>query len=155
MAESNLTIEKATHIALAKETAVQNAKTLRSSLSKGNESGPTRSSASLHKVHQNSQGSKSNGKTSKSLGSAVDGISCYWCEQKSHKATQCQHKENICYYYNKVGHLKSVCQELKQAEKSAGTSLVKQVVVTASEPTESEYPLFKIGNCIAHPLQWK
>ena len=152
LAESNLTLEKATNIALAMETAVQNAEALRSPLSKGSESVPTKSSASLHKVHHTSNGSKSKGKISKSLGSASEGISCYRCGQKSHKANQCPHKETTCHYCNKVGHLKKVCRKLRQAEKMAGASTVKQVDATASQSTESEYRLFQIGKSHHTPI---
>ena len=105
LAESNLTPEKATNIALAMETAVRNAETLRSPVGKGSDSGLARSSESLHKVHKNPPGAMSKGKTRRLMGSVTEGISCYWCGQKSHEANLCPHKETTCYYCHKVGHL--------------------------------------------------
>ena len=71
---------------------------------------------------------------------------------KSHKANLCLHKETTCHYCHKVGHLKKVCRKLKQVEKAAGPSLVKQVEVTSPEPLESEYPLFQIGKLHSTPI---
>ena len=152
LAESNLTLEKATNIALAMETAVRNAETLRSPVGKGSDSGLGRSSESLHKVHKTPPGAILKGKTRRLMGSATEGISCYRCGQKSDKANLCPHKETTCHYCHKVGHLKKVCRKLKQVEKAAGPSLVKQVEVTSQEPPESEYPLFQIGKSRSTPI---
>ena len=144
LAEERLTLQKATSIALAMETAARNAEPLQNPGSKG--------------VDTNTTSPMVNMLQSAGKASTAEADSCYRCGQKTHKATNCPFKEAKCHYCGKVGHIKRVCRQWR-SDKTRGTNGQAKVKQVVSEPLaqevaenpEQDYHLFNVQRVYPAP----
>ena len=123
LAESKLTLKKATELALGMEAAVKNAQTLQST--------PLRAitqDESLHKVQSGQR--KKVQKTSQAL--------CYRCGVTGHMAQACRHKSSKCHSCGKVGHLQKACRS--KPKKNA----IQQGIHAVESCMTEEYQLYPI-----------
>ena len=131
LAESKLTLKKATELALGMEAAVKNAQTLQST--------PSRAIAqdeSLHKVQSGHR--KKVQKTSQAV--------CYRCGVTGHMAQACRHKSSKCHSCGKVGHLQKVCRSKPKKDAiQQGSKAARQQGINAVESCMTEeYQLYPI-----------
>ena len=123
LAESKLTLKKATELALGMEAAVKNAQTLQST--------PSRAIAqdeSLHKVQ---------GGHRKKVQKASQPV-CYQCGVTGHVAQVCKHKSSKCHSCGKVGHLQKVCRSKPKKD------IVQQGIHAVESHLTEEYQLYPI-----------
>ena len=92
LAESQLSLKRATELALGMEAAVKNSQTLQPNAS-------TPRDENVHKVQ-----TPSRNRAQKSA------QACYRCGKTGHMASACRHKTTKCHFCGKIGHLQSVCR---------------------------------------------
>ena len=150
LAEARLTLKKATELALAMETAEENAETLQSTSSRNELKQP------VLRMQSNPRGG----------GHSVNnaGGVCYRCGQKSHKAPKCPYRESKCHNCGKVGHLKKVCRQSYKPEKSTirnkgrvnvmqGEAREQYEQKQPSDNSQPEYQLFTVTSSPNSPLK--
>ena len=86
---------------------------------------------------------------------------CYRCGRTNHDPKDCRHRESVCHFYNK-GHITPACRgrQSKNGHKSMQKtfrgkrqpSQQTSYVATDGGKSETELPLFMVGNSASKPL---
>ena len=126
LAETKLSLQKATEIALGMEAAAKNVQTLQPTTPKGNAQ-----DESLLKVQT---GFRKNFK--KQIPKSTQ--ACYRCGAAGHTAQACKHKSTKCHACGKLGHLQKVCRSKPKKDNSQHQG------VHTVETEALEYQLYRI-----------
>ena len=127
LAESDLTLKKATDLALGMEAAVKNAQAIQSS---SIESKSSPKEGSLNKVR--SAFPRKGGKGSQE---------CYGCGNMGHTGAACKHRSTECHSCGKLGHLSKMCHSKK---KKTNNSRPQKVIHTVGTDLTDDYQLYRI-----------
>ena len=141
LAESDLTLKKATDLALGMEAAVKNAQAIQSS---STESKPSPQEGSLNKVR--SAFPQKGGKGSQE---------CYRCGNMGHTGAACKHRSTECHSCGKLGHLSKMCHSKK---KKTNNSRSQKGIHTVGTDLTDDYQLYRIhltqeGKASSNPYQ--
>ena len=127
LAESDLTLKKATDLALGMEAAVKNAQAIQSS---SIESKSSPKEGSLNKVR--SAFPRKGGKGSQE---------CYGCGNMGHTGAACKHRSTECHSCGKLGHLSKMCHSKK---KKTNNSRPQKGIHTVGTDLTDDYQLYRI-----------
>lgn len=134
LSEQNLTLNRATEVAIATEAAVRNAADLKCD-----------KAASSSVYHLKSKKSDFRPKNMSAVSSKAGSGACYCCGEKGHVSTTCKYKKCVCHACGKIGHLAKLCASKKYEpnKKGKSTSHVHQLV-KEKEPPNGECPVFDL-----------
>ena len=78
------------------------------------------------------------------------GIVCYRCG-KDHLTSMCTHKETVCHFCKKRGHLACICKAKSRSERMDGSNK-SNFVTTGNGEKEDTYSLFKVTKPSSEPI---
>ena len=143
LSEAKLTLARALELAQGMEAAERNARTL-----KGSE-------AAVHKMYTPAQRGPATQRP-------PTGAPCYRCGRSNHDPKDCRHRESVCHFCNKKGHIAPACRgrQSKNGQKPTQKtfrgkrqpSQQTSYVATDDGKSETELPLFMVGNSASNPL---
>ena len=140
LAVPDLKLQDALDMATAMEAAATNSKALQQN--------EVDSSASIKRFSSSSQQS--------SRPAAMKPAKlCYRCGQGDHHHSKCPHKETICHYCHKKGHLARVCRSKAQqnplpsqgGKPKSSTTRAHTVAASGDKECEDELHLYQVGKC--------
>ena len=145
LAEAKLTLARALEIAQGMEAAERNAQSL-----KGSE-------VAVHKMNTSREPATQRPPTR---------APCYRCGRATHDPKDCRHRESVCHFCNKKGHIAPVCRSKQQQgagrkpdrrsgfNRSPRSRPQQTKYVSAKEETsDTELPIYAIGESSSRPLR--